>query len=130
MGTNTVVELNQLISLFNAIVRMLKAAAEHHGRRDAAYKRALLAVYAASGETKSYVTGLKQRKHPDREREAKLVRLWNEAAVELRGIDHELADKCLLHADFLAGATQWSDPDIDRARESLRELFEQARRLL
>lgn len=124
------IEVNQLISLFDSIVHLLQAAADRYSRSSATYKRALLAVYVASSETKSYVMGLKQRKSPDREREAKLSRLWSEAAVELRHIDRDLADKCLLHSDFLAEAMQWSDSEIDQARNSIKDVFEQARELL
>lgn len=124
------VEVNQLIAIFNSLFNWLKAAADKRGQMDVDFKKALLAVYIASNETKSYISGLKLRKKPDRTREATLSRLWSEAAVELRQIDKKLADKCLLQGDYLAQATSWSDEEVDRARHSINDLFNHARKLL
>ena len=121
---------SQVIQLFNSLFDWLKLAAGEKGRLDAETRAALLKVYVASNETKAYVTGLKLRKHADREREARLARLWTEAAVALRHLDRDLADKCLLQGDALAGSMNWSHAQIDDARNHINEVFQHARKLL
>lgn len=124
------VDVSQLIAIFNSLFNWLKRAADDRARHDQAFSDALLRVYVACSETKSYLRGLKLRKHRDLEREGLLSRLWNEAAVALRGIDRELADQCLLQGSLLADALSWTEAQVDAARESLDKLFQRARALL
>jgi hypothetical protein len=123
-------EFSQVIAVYNAIANGVKALADYRSKNSEKYKSALLLVYTAANESKSYITGLKNRKSPDQEREAKIARLWTEAAVNLRTIDRDLAEKCLVFGDSVAESTEWSREQVDEARKSVTAIFEQARGLL
>lgn len=124
------IDASGIAGLLGAINDWLKTLSGRRARSHERHKHALLSVYTACSESKSYMNGLKLRKSADTEREARLARLWSEAAVELRRIDKDLAAKCLLLSDAVTGSTSWNNEEIDRVRDAVRESFEQARRLL
>lgn len=123
-------DFSQLIAAYNALAQGIKALADLRLKRGERYRAALLSVYIAANESKSYIAGLKLRKSPDQTREAQIARLWSEAALNMRPIDRDLADKCLLFSGSIAEATTWSNTEIDQARASITSIFEQARKLL
>lgn len=114
----------------NVIAEGIKALAASRRRKTKDYEAALLRVYTAANESRSYIAGLKNRKHPDQERETRIARLWSEAAVSLRKIERGLADQCLVVGGAISESTHWSAKEIDNARRAVTEIFEQARRLL
>jgi len=124
------IEVGQLINLFGHVIGWLKTARDVKASDKEEYKKALLTLYLAANETRIYIATLKRRKRPDRDREARLSRLWSEAAVELREIDPDLAKRCLLKGEYWADPTRWTDQQIADARISLKELFDRARELL
>lgn len=124
------IEVGQLISVFDHLINWLKTAGEGRRQNREEYKKALLIIYMAANETKSYIASLKRRKNPDLERERKLSQLWREASVELREIDRDFAQRCLLKSDYWADPTSWSNEDIDNARISINEVFNRAKELL
>lgn len=121
------IELAQLTNVFTNVINWLKTVEEQREKR---FKKALHAIYFAANETRAYVTTLKRRKKPDRERECALSHLWSDAAIELRRIDPSLADTCILKSEYWSDPTDWSHNEIDSARISLKEIFKMCRELL
>ena len=124
------IDVGNLIQLFNNVIGWLKSARDEQAQEEEHYRHALLSVYLAANETKAYLAMMKRRKYPDRERERNLSRLWSEAAVELRKVDPDLARRCLLTGDYWADPTAWSEQALGEARITLKELYERARELL
>lgn len=124
------IELNQLVAVFQHIITWLKLATDEKKRSNEDYKKALLSVYFAANETKTYMATVKRRKKPDARREAELSRMWTQAAVEIRELDAELAKKCLLRGDYWADPTAWTQDELDQAKISLKEIFDRSRELL
>jgi hypothetical protein len=119
-----------IISALKMVAGGIKSLADSKERKDAKYDAAILRIYTAASESKIYIAGLKNRKNPDENRERKLTRLWNKAAVGLRNYDKDIADQCLVVGDSISESTTWSRSQIDEARESVTDIFDQARRLL
>lgn len=124
------IEAGQLVRLFTDLLAWLKRHGEARERDRERFHRALLSVYLAANETKAYLATLRRRRGPDHERERALSRMWSEAAVALQEFDPELADRSLLEGHYWADPTEWSDAELERARESLKALFSKARELL
>jgi hypothetical protein len=66
----------------------------------------------------------------DDEREAGLSRLWTQAALKLREVNPELADRCALKGSYWASPEQWVGKDVCRAHIEINQMFKAARRLL
>lgn len=124
------IEVGQLVKVVLDIFKWLSHYGEGRVRDRAALKQALLKVYLAANETRAYLATLKRRKEADRDRERMLSRLWSEAAVELSEIHPGLADRSLLEGHYWADPTDWSDTDLQRARDAVKSVFEEARGLL
>ncbi len=124
------IDAGTLMRLFDNVLGWLKSARDERAKNEERYRRALLSVYLAANETKAYLATMKRRKHPDHDRERNLSRLWSEAAVDLRKVDPDLAKRCLLTGDYWADPTAWSEPALQEARITLKELYERARELL
>ena len=78
----------------------LAKIAELGGRKTERHDQALAAIYAATNETRIYIAHTLQTKGRDQRRETELARLSTKAAVPVRHVDRDLADRCLLKADY------------------------------
>jgi hypothetical protein len=122
-----IVEAATLISIFSQVREWLGMLNARDVRDKADYKAALKSIYVAAFETKAYLASTDSRKS---DTELKLSRLWSEAAVELRPINFDLADRCLIKADYWADPSKWSQSQIDDARIGLETIISEARKLL
>lgn len=119
-----------IISALKVVAGGIRSLADSKEKKDAKYDAAILRIYTAASESKIYIAGLKNRKNPDENRERKLTRLWNKAAVGLRKYDKKIADQCLIIGDSISESTSWSRTQIDEARKTVTDIFNQARKLL
>lgn len=124
------ISASELFNVFGTVLDWLKTATNYRQTRDDRCDAALLAVYAAACETKSYVATLKTRRRQDQDRERQLSELWYKAAVKIRRINPDLARRCLLKSDYWADPTEWSEDKINEARISLRSIIDETRKLL
>lgn len=104
-------------------------------------RRALKALYVALNETVLYFRRL-DRPHLARSKkerlefqrdiktEEALSRLWMDASIELRPINHDLAERCFLKGQYWADRDGWSDEDGEKTNIKLEKLLEDARALL
>lgn len=124
------IELGQLTALFGQVLNWLRQFKSATTEKDERLRRALYALYTAASETKHYVATLKRRHQSDHDRELALSKLWIAAAVELRAIDRELSQKCLINADYWADPTEWDHDSIDDTRNRLNQIIGESRKLL
>lgn len=118
------------IALLNQLLAWIGLVRQEELRLDERKRSALNAVYTAISETKMYLANSASGEDYDRDVEAKLARLWNSAAVELRDIDHDLADRCLVKGNYWSDPRNWSADETEQARIKLDTVFSKARELL
>ena len=119
-----------LISAFGAVGSWLDRLIKTRATQDEAHRLALSKIYVASNETKFYMSRLNEGKRRSRNTERSLAALWTEAAVDLRKIDQELAERCLLKGDYWADPKKWTDSQIKKARIGVDRVFRDARKLM
>ena len=126
-----VVEITTLISIFNQLREWIGLIDARQVRDNANLKTALKSIYVAALETKMYLAAIEDRGEPqNHDTEAKLSRLWLEAALDLREIDPDLADRCLLKGDYWANPNRWTDEQVEESRINVNTVYEEARKLL
>ncbi len=120
--------LINLLEPLRNLIESLKTRREVQGSEE---EEALIALYVSLNETRIYL-GLLDRKIENRnmETEAKLSRLWTAASIKLRRINHDLAERCYIKADYWANPDTWSDTDIKRAKIGVDRIFREAKKLL
>lgn len=122
------IEIQSLMSIFNGALAWAKAYGDESNRHDEQYENALLAVYAATTETKNYISTLNETR--DKEKERKLSELWYKAGIRLRKFNHDLAERCVIKADYWADPTKWSSPQIEEARITLENIIKETQKLI
>jgi len=92
--------------------------------------QALLALYAALAETRSYLSDLQAGKPRDKERQFAIARLWNTASVPLREIDKDLSERCFLKGGYWMEPEVWDQKQIEAKGITIESVFEATRLLL
>src|SRR5574344_305821 len=105
------ISLSDLKLIFDGTLSMLKAIKENNNHNNVEYEVALLAIYTATTETKNYISSLGKRKKHAKEKERQLSELWIKAGVKLRNIDNDLAQRCIIKADYWANPDEWTMAD-------------------
>lgn len=123
-------ELTSFLALLDRALAVFGLIRGEELRRDERKRKAVAAFLEALSETRMYMARLAQGEDDDRETEAKLARLWNTAAVELRDVDHDLADRCMVKGQYWSDPRGWSMDEKEEARIKLDTVFQQARSLL
>lgn len=133
-------ELTAIIGITNALHGWFGTLSGQQRVRREDEKTALRSLYAALNETRIYIgrlsrpsmSGIKKSQSVDRneEIEARISRLWTEASISLRDLDHDLAERCMLKGDYWANPETWSEQDIARARIGINRVFKDAQKLL
>jgi hypothetical protein len=98
--------------------------------RAAREDEALRALLTAVNSTKRYLGSRTQGGPPSTRTQARLVRLWTEAAVRVRRFDRELAHRLQLTAEYWAHPERWTARDMRTARIRIEEIAASARSLL
>lgn len=75
---------------------------------------ALRAISTALMETKLYYRDRAKGKPRNLDVEAQIAKYWAAAAIPLRHIDEELAQRCEQKAEFWINPDEWSDDDVER----------------
>lgn len=116
MGTEWIALVNGLLAVL-AIVRNSRVQ-----QRDLV-DRALVAIYSASNETKSYLANLQRGKPRNFEKEEHLSELWKIASIPLRHFDKNLASRCELKGEYWRSPDEWTVTDISNAKIGLDKVF-------
>lgn len=124
------ISLSDLKLIFDGTLSMLKAIKENNNHNNAEYEVALLAIYTATTETKNYISSLGKRKKHAKEKERQLSELWIKAGVKLRNIDNDLAQRCIIKADYWANPDEWTMADIKNSKITLDEIIKESRELM
>ena len=124
------ISLSDLKLIFDGTLSMLKAIKENNNHNNVEYEVALLAIYTATTETKNYISSLGKRKKHTKEKERQLSELWIKAGVKLRNIDNDLAQRCIIKADYWANPDEWTMADIKNSKITLDEIIKESRELM
>lgn len=60
----------------------------------------------------------------------RIIRLWREAALKLRYVDRDLAQRCAIKSEYWTNPEEWSVRRIRRARIDIDRIFREAQELL
>jgi hypothetical protein len=123
MGTEWLALANGLLTVF-VIIR------NSGGQQRDLADRALVAIYTASNETRSYLASLQKGKTRNFEKEGDLSRLWAIASIPLRHFDEDLARRCELKGEYWRNPDEWTVTDISNARIGLDKVFRESKTLL
>lgn len=124
------ISLSDLKLIFDGTLSMLKVIKENNNHNNAEYEVALLAIYTATTETKNYISSLGKRKKHAKEKERQLSELWIKSGVKLRNIDNDLAQRCIIKADYWANPDEWTMADIKNSKITLDEIIKESRELM
>jgi len=92
--------------LFDKVLAGIGLIREGRKKRTEEVNTALFALLAALAETRAYIADRESGKRRNRQREFQIARLWHAAAVPLRSIDMEFANRCFEKGSY------WMEPDI------------------
>ena len=124
------ISLSDLKLIFDGTLSMLKDLKENNNHNNVEYEVALLAIYTATTETKNYISSLGKRKKHAKKKERQLSELWIKAGVKLRNIDNDLAQRCIIKADYWANPDEWTMADIKNSKITLDEIIKESRELM
>ncbi len=124
------IEPSTAFALFDKTLSVLGLIRDHKKQRTELIDLALLALYTALAETRSYLSDLKDGKRRDKKREFAIARLWNTASVPLRQIDKDLAERCFLKGGYWMEPEAWDQKKIEAKGITIDSVFEATRQLL
>lgn len=113
-----------------AITNLLGTLGGFHRHRSDREDAALELLFQAINETKIYLARLQQGRARSRKREEALSRQWSAAAVAVRRIDPQLANRCLMKSDHWLWPDRWSKRQVKQARIGIDEIHATAKGLL
>lgn len=124
------IETTVAFTLFDKILAGLGLIREGRKQRTEQIEHALLALYVALAETKSYIEGRENGKRRNRKREYELARLWHSASIPLRVIDKDFAHRCFLKGSYWMEPDTWDRNRIDETGIAIDAVFDATRQLL
>lgn len=92
--------------------------------------QALTSILAATNETKIYIKRIQRNGKRDRKTEEQLSRLWASAAVPLRRINKDLAERCLIKSDYWLNPENYTATDIAKFRIGIEQVYKEAKKML
>jgi hypothetical protein len=117
-------------TLFDKALSALGLIRDRKKERSAKIDGALLALYAALAETRSYISEQENGKPRNQERENAIARLWSTASVPLREIDPGLAERCFEKGGYWMEPGAWDQKRIHAKGIAIESMFEATRQLL
>lgn len=124
------IESTAAFTLFDKTLSVLGLIRDRKKQRTEKTDQALLALYAALAETRSYLSDLKAGKPRDQERQFAIARLWNTASVPLRQIDKGLSERCFLKGGYWMEPEAWDQKQVVAKGIAIDSVFEATRQLL
>jgi len=124
------IEPTVAFTLFDKILAGLGLIRQGRKQRTEKIDQALLALYVALAETKSYIEDRKNGKRRDRRREYELARLWHSASIPLRAIDRDFAHRCFLKGSYWMEPDTWDKKRVDETGIAIDAVFDATRKLL
>lgn len=91
---------------------------------------ALNLLLKAINETRLYLQRTQRQITRDRKTEETLVRLWAEAAVPVRHLDRDLAERCTMKSDYWLNPESYSPSDIHKFRIGINQVYQEVKDLL
>lgn len=99
-------------TFFDKVLAGLGLLREGQKERSQKTDEALLNLYVAISETKTYLNERKNGAARSEEREYAIARLWHKASVPLREIDPEFAERCFIKGGYWMEPAVWTDEQI------------------
>ena len=118
------------IPVLSGLKTLLDYFAKERTHKNENKDRALHSLLAALTETDLYLQTLLPNLAPNRAKEAELARLWVAAAVPVRHFDMDLAETCLMKAEYWISPQQWLADDVKEDRVKIKNVRRQIEALL
>ena len=114
--------------------RWVKSVDAHAVTSNSDIREALRAIARAANATKVYLAVRREHPHmrelPNLHSEHDLSDLWERAGIELADINADLAERCLLKAQYWADPQGWISPEPGKSQIGLEKLYRDARKVL
>ena len=123
-------ELMTAVNIFDRLLAAIGLLRAEKKEKDEKTDQALYGLYTALNETKAYISYLESGNKRDRKREFAIAKLWQDASVPLRTVDHDLARRCFDKGSYWLEPDAWSELMINRKRIGLDQVIESTRDLL
>jgi len=124
-------DLNPLTAISREVREWMDKLEQRREARNQSTRTALKSLSLAVLETRAYLGQLSSgKKRRNLERERDISQLWNDAHMELRGIDASLADRCFAKADHWADPSLWNKGKIRQYNITLDSMSDAVRDLL
>jgi hypothetical protein len=114
----------------DGLLGLLKNIREDRVQSQAQKDQALAAIIASANETKIYLMRIQHNGKRDRKTEEQLSRLWAAAAIPVRKINKDLAERCFLKSDYWLNPEYYTARDIEKFRIGVEQVYEEARNML
>ena len=102
--------LEQIANGLKAVVDLAKLLAKFRAERQKDKEDAAKAILGAATKTRAYLADVREGRPKDRKRELVLRDLWMDAHMTVLRVDWDLAEKCLIKADYWSDKRLWTDP--------------------
>ena len=121
------IELNPLVAISKELRAWFESSSNQEEKKKAALKTAVGALSKAILETKAYTKdGFDNRVDS---KETELRELWNNAHIELRHIDEDLAMRCFAKAEYWTEPEKWDPEKIEKYNIKLDDMSEALKNL-
>jgi hypothetical protein len=116
--------------IFDGLDRFASKIIEYKHEQRQLADNALRSISFALDETYLYYAELESGQPRNDERERQLSKYWSAAAIPMRHLDKELAEKCDLKSEYWINPDNWSDIKIEEVGISLGKVRGHYRKLL
>jgi hypothetical protein len=134
------VEVPFLLKAVDSIYSWFGLLRKEQKERQEQERRAIKALYVVLNETLTYFRRIEHPEFATPENRAEferniktedaLSRLWMEAAVELRGVNQDLSERCFMKGVYWSDRDRWDEEKVKATNIKLEALLQDAKALL
>jgi hypothetical protein len=117
-------------TLFEKVLDGIRSIRKGKKERTEKIDQALLALYAALGESRAYQTDIESGKRRNKKREFEIAKLWHIASIPLREIDPEFAGRCFIKGSYWMEPETWNKKLLQEKGVDFETALEETRKLL
>lgn len=124
--------MSELVALafFDRLLALVGVIRQSRKDGETRLDAALTALNAALLPTKAYLVDLRRGGKRDTDKEFQIAKHWSAAAVALRPIDADLAQRCSLKGGYWLEPETWTDERVQASGIAIDKIFEETRALI